>query len=355
MSLAPLRLLLVLTALSLSVHAAGETRFWTLNGVKFSDGAAASGIISYDDATQKIANYHVHVDQGFVGGEPQPLAIQSLTYVPGDALSYTYQSPFAVSRTLVFAMPFRVTETGIDDQSDFGGRILYVTPLAALDGSSESVPLLVSILEPQGIQISGEDFGVQNGVGRRITAGSLTLTSLPPPVMVVQVDEFYHAVSRHYFITADDEEKQKLDTDVHAGWVRTGNSFKAYAAGSALTGSISPVCRYYGDPQRGIDSHFFSADAGECAAVQAKYGTDWRLGVLGVWQFESDDVFEINLPDKPTGSCPSGTIPVYRLWNQRADSNHRYTTSVTIKTDMLASGYLAEGYGPNGVAMCAVQ
>ena len=30
-------------------------------------------------------------------------------------------------------------------------------------------------------------------------------------------------------------------------------------------------------------------------------------------------------PTPTTGACPAGTGPVYRLWNQRADSNHRYT------------------------------
>lgn len=46
---------------------------------------------------------------------------------------------------------------------------------------------------------------------------------------------------------------------------------------------------------------------------------------------------------------------MYRLWNQRVDSNHRDTTSTAIKAQMVAAGYLAEGYGPDDVAMCAVQ
>jgi hypothetical protein len=41
------------------------------------------------------------------------------------------------------------------------------------------------------------------------------------------------------------------------------------------------------------------------------------------------------------------------LWNQRADSNHRYTTSTATKVQMLAQGYVAEGYGPDAVGMCA--
>ena len=44
---------------------------------------------------------------------------------------------------------------------------------------------------------------------------------------------------------------------------------------------------------------------------------------------------------------------MYRLWNQRAHSNHRYTTDTAIKTQMIAKGYVAEGYGPDTVTMCA--
>ena len=73
------------------------------------------------------------------------------------------------------------------------------------------------------------------------------------------------------------------------------------------------------------------------------------------WQLESDNVFQINLPDKATGACAAKTVPVYRLWNHRRDSNHRYTTSAAIRDEMLATGYIAEGYGPDSVAMCALQ
>ncbi len=44
---------------------------------------------------------------------------------------------------------------------------------------------------------------------------------------------------------------------------------------------------------------------------------------------------------------------VYRLWNNRADSNHRYTTDPTLKAAMIAKGYIAEGYGPDATIMCA--
>jgi len=59
------------------------------------------------------------------------------------------------------------------------------------------------------------------------------------------------------------------------------------------------------------------------------------------------------LPYTTTGACPAGAVPVYRLWNNRADSNHRYTTDTTVVKQMLGKGYIQEGYGPNAVIMCA--
>jgi hypothetical protein len=59
------------------------------------------------------------------------------------------------------------------------------------------------------------------------------------------------------------------------------------------------------------------------------------------------------LPDLVTGTCPAATQPVYRLWNGRSDSNHRYTIDADVRDAMVARGFVQEGYGPNPVAMCA--
>jgi hypothetical protein len=63
----------------------------------------------------------------------------------------------------------------------------------------------------------------------------------------------------------------------------------------------------------------------------------------------------MDLPDPVSGVCPSGGVPVYRLWNNRIDSNHRYTTRAAIRDQMVAKGYVAEGYGPDSVALCGLQ
>ena len=161
-------------------------------------------------------------------------------------------------------------------------------------------------------------------------------TGVSSPVNVI---EYYHAALDHYFITTLTIEIAKLDDGILTGWTRTGQVFHAYA--SAVAGT-SPVCRLYIPPANG-DSHFLSASPGECATTKARFP-----------QFidESDNVMWITLPDLATGACPPGEVPVYRLWNQRGDSNHRYVTDLALRAQTIARGYVPEGYG-NGVAMCA--
>ena len=70
-------------------------------------------------------------------------------------------------------------------------------------------------------------------------------------------------------------------------------------------------------------------------------------------RLQSPAVFYIVLPDQLTGACPAATLPVYRVWDNRADTNHRYITSRATRDQMVAAGWLAEGYGNDAVIMCA--
>ena len=130
----------------------------------------------------------------------------------------------------------------------------------------------------------------------------------------VNVVEFYQPSRDHYFMSASAAEIADLDTGVHPGWTRTGFSFKGYPT---TAGGGSPVCRFYIPPANG-DSHFYSASPVECAQVQAKFPA---------FAYEAPNVFYIGLPDLVSGACAAGTIPVYRVWDDRVDTNHRYTTS----------------------------
>lgn len=165
---------------------------------------------------------------------------------------------------------------------------------------------------------------------------------VPLPPNEVQSIEFYHAALDHYFVASNAQEISDLDTGVHAGWTRTGYVFNVWD-GSSI--GINPVCRYYIPPGYG-DSHFFSGSLQECTDTGSKFPQ---------LVDESSAAFYIALPDQGTGVCAGTGVPVYRLWNGRVDSNHRYTTSTTVKALMITRGYIAEGYGPDQVAMCAPQ
>lgn len=164
------------------------------------------------------------------------------------------------------------------------------------------------------------------------------------PVPTADVVEFYRASRDTYFLTGLANEIALLDNGQLPGWARTGRGFVAYApfAGSEAS---KPVCRFYGLPAAGIDSHFYSAYATECDAI----ATQWP----GAWQLETDSIFEVPVP-APDGSCPVGFTQVYRNYNGRADVNHRYTTNLADRETMIQRGWVSEGFGPKGVAMCAL-
>ncbi|MFO1412742.1 MAG: hypothetical protein U1F10_02305 [Burkholderiales bacterium] len=161
----------------------------------------------------------------------------------------------------------------------------------------------------------------------------------------VAVIEFYHAGLDHYFVTSDAREIADLDGGVHPGWARTGYVFGAWAPDDA-SGNGLPVCRFYGNPKRGLDSHFYTANAQECADIPRRFGDAWLL--------ESTNVFRM-APLDAAGTCPAGTQPVYRLFNNRSDANHRYTTSTAVYAQMVARGYVPEGGGSGArpVVFCA--
>ena len=164
---------------------------------------------------------------------------------------------------------------------------------------------------------------------------ALATTGAPVPVTLV---EYYHAGFDHYFITWAAAEIALLDAGTLKGWARTGRTIPALM--SAVAGS-SAVCRIYIPPGKG-DGHFFGRDEAECAGTMARNPT---------FVLESAAFFHLYPPS--AGVCAAGTVPVYRVYSNRADANHRYTTDRAVRDAMVAKGWVAEGDGPDVVAMCA--
>jgi hypothetical protein len=180
------------------------------------------------------------------------------------------------------------------------------------------------------------------------TAFATLALAAATPVSAATVVEYYHAGLDHYFMTPLANEIAALDGGVFFGWGRTGFTFEGF---ENPTPGTHPVCRFIIPPGNG-DSHFFSASPDECDAVREKMRTN---PAYAGYREETSAEFYIALPNLVTGACPSGTQPVYRVWNQRIDSNHRYTTDRATRDALIARGYKAEGYGALGVAMCTPQ
>ncbi len=124
------------------------------------------------------------------------------------------------------------------------------------------------------------------------------------------------------------------------GWTRTGHTFRAH---DRLVNGTNPVCRYWLAPPHG-NSHVHSASPAECAQIRAKFPQ---------FVHEADAVMHLAVPDPATGDCGATRQPVYRLWKPGPDSQHRYTADVATRDALVAQGWIAEGYGPDPVAMCA--
>jgi hypothetical protein len=170
---------------------------------------------------------------------------------------------------------------------------------------------------------------------------SFAASAFPSPASPVAVVEYYNVDLHHYFLTAHPDEMRDIAAGLAGpGWTRTGWAFSAYPAGSTFCPGDcgAPVSRFY---SAFSNSHFYTADAAEAAAIQAP-GSEWML--------EAQE-FEVPVPDAG-GHCAAWQVPVYRLYNGRFalhDSNHRFVTDAGERARMVAQGWIDEG-----VRFCAL-
>ncbi len=152
-----------------------------------------------------------------------------------------------------------------------------------------------------------------------------------------RIVEFYNAALGHYFVTAFPEEAAALDAGTPvSGWARTGVAWNAWKSAGDSTTAV-PVCRFFGTPGVGPNSHFYTADAAECAKV--KQNPDWTYEGIA---------FHVDVPQD--GACAAGTAAVYRSFYPGAtvaQSNHRFLPDLTMHQHMAPSSIL------EGAVMCA--
>lgn len=147
---------------------------------------------------------------------------------------------------------------------------------------------------------------------------------------------FYNSDINHYFRAGGYDEVELVLSGVFGDWIDTEDYFIAWRDSSQ--GAV-PVCRFYGTPGIGPNSHFYTGDPEECEKVKREDPG---------WSYEGT-AFYIKLP--VNGECPDNTLPVYRYYNNRwmhNDSNHRYVIDLYDQAEMVEKGWILEG-----IAMCA--
>ncbi len=179
------------------------------------------------------------------------------------------------------------------------------------------------------------------------------LLSLPPPIIEGEITEyqntldFPNAPGGVYFYAASDADRALLDSGAPGKWSRSGGKFNS--------GGYVSVCRFYGSVSPGPNSHFYTADDKECdffKALQTKPTPTIRQQL----NFEGK-VFSASVPTPAAvaGSppmCPVKSIPLYRAYNaaytaagkKNYDSNHRFTASRADINEVVAKGWVDEGF-----------
>lgn len=200
----------------------------------------------------------------------------------------------------------------------------------------------------------------QNSAYRTLKAADFKLAQLPPPpvegtvVEYVNTDDFPLAPGGHYFYSADVREQVGVDVGQVGAFRRTGRSFKA--------GGYASVCRFYGSMSPGPNSHFFTADQGECNLLKSLQQNPVP-STEQQWNYEGQG-FSANTPIPAVAagsppSCPAGSVPVYRAYNNAWDasgkkpwdSNHRFSTDLNDIQEVVTK----YGWSNEGVVMCSPQ
>ena len=222
--------------------------------------------------------------------------------------------------------------------TSFGSTGKVITPIAGGNDVANSVAL-----QPDGkIVVAGycsngtnNDFCLARFEGGPNTPKTLT--------------EYIYNPLNYYFLTSRDADKAALDA--LPGWARTGQSFstRSFADPGALG-----ISRYYFDQiarNQTRGSHFYTLVNSEKIALSGINPSNLSLPRLPFNEGIDSYAFA-PLIEGVGGSCAAGQTPVYRLFRGQArfpdDPNHRFTTSLALYNQFVATGWDGEG-----VKLCA--
>ena len=212
--------------------------------------------------------------------------------------------------------------SGIIGVWNVGGKLVNVTAQTLIE--AEAAPIAVGTVVEVGGWLQADGMIDAHQIETRPQVGAM-------PGIGPQAVEFFDSQNGHFFVTASTAEIAALSGGAFGGaWQRTGQTFNV--------GGTMAVCRFYGMPPRGPDSHFFTADPAECSFVMTQFSA---------WTFEGH-AFAIT--PAVGGQCPPGLLPVNRFFNNPTTAgaiNHRFTVTPQAFEQTVAMGWINEG-----VVMC---
>ena len=184
-----------------------------------------------------------------------------------------------------------------------------------------------------------------------VASNSLGIEILPVGTTAgVTLVEYYISSLDYYFLTGRSADKAALDALPNV-FARTGQQIRMYAAPNVDT---LPLERHYFDKvarggSRG--SHFFTALPADQIAMTSLNPANQQL----VAKPYLEDVEGYAIPKTAAGTCPVGTLPIYRAFKGEPryvdDGNHRFSTSLAQHQDMVNR----LGWTDEGVVFCGVQ
>lgn len=290
----------------------------------YTDGAGASGALAITAGLTQLpidANSSLVAEAGMqlvLIDFPSPFAT-----APG---AYRYTFDYDGGTNSIKAITVGVLQAN--------GRTYY-PPISSCITSFAEVPPIAIPESATPVDVAPQSLGTPIPCAEK----TYSFPAAAPAAGSVEVVEYYHSGLDHFFVTWIPDEIAKLDAGtVIRGWARTGRTFRAFTAAQPGT---SPVCRFYLPPAFG-DSHFYGRGTAECDATSAKFPG---------FVLEEPRFMHLYLPT--AGVCPANTTAVHRVFSNRADANHRYTTDSQVAATMVGRGWVAEGDGPDLVVMCA--
>ncbi len=160
---------------------------------------------------------------------------------------------------------------------------------------------------------------------------------------------------KKFFLTAKASDVSALvaSNNVTTGpeWIPVEDNIRVWTTPQPFT---VPVCRFY-VPAAAV--HFFSADEyNDCRKLRALAGfTDEGTAFHVIPPYrEPDSSFLGGPPGKFLNVCPTGTDPVYRMFDDTpGHAAHRYSTSPDVVANFVANLEASNGYRLEGVAFCS--